>query len=200
MSRRRCAICLGLNRDAEIKQGQIAHLDGKPANNEIDNLAFLCLPHHDEFDGRRRQSKGLLVEEVKRYRKELHELIDKAWTQPVLVGQVHVRAPGDPSGRYARDGEFESAELTVRLLPSGRVHVRGFALWGKTRYYGPNIGDLEFEGDLQNGTVVHSEPVIPDTVYRLELIFKGEGLTAVEEHLGPFGMNVSFAGEYLRVE
>jgi hypothetical protein len=111
MSRRRCSICLGLNRDAEIKQGQIAHLDGDASNNDIDNLAFLCLLHHDEFDGRRRQSKGLLIEEVKRYRKELHELIDKAWTQPLLVGRAQIRSPGDPSGRWAREGEFESATV-----------------------------------------------------------------------------------------
>lgn len=47
-SRRRCSICFGLHRDIQIKPGQLAHLDGDHANNEFDNLAFLCLTHHDE--------------------------------------------------------------------------------------------------------------------------------------------------------
>lgn len=200
MSRRRCSICMGLSRDAEIKQGQIAHLDGDASNNELDNLVFLCLAHHDEYDTARSQSKGLTIDEVRRYRKELHELIDKAWTQPVIVGRLKVPAPGDPSGRYAREGEFESAEVAVKLLASGRVHVSGFAVWGKTRHYGPNFGELEFEADLENGFVVHTEPFLHDEVYRLEFRFNGERLTATENHLGPFGMNVSFAGEYLRIE
>jgi hypothetical protein len=32
-SRRRCCVCYGLNRDADTKQGQIAHLDKNRANN-----------------------------------------------------------------------------------------------------------------------------------------------------------------------
>lgn len=42
-SRRRCCICYGLYKDIGVKNGQIAHLDGNPANYTKDNLAFLCL-------------------------------------------------------------------------------------------------------------------------------------------------------------
>lgn len=71
-SRRRCCICFGIARDGDLKRGQIAHLDGNPGNNDSDNLAFLCLSHHDEYDGTTSQSKGLIISEVKAYREELY--------------------------------------------------------------------------------------------------------------------------------
>ena len=70
-SRRRCCICFGLNRDNRIKQGQLAHLDHEPTNNDIENLAFLCFDHHDQYDSRTSQSKKITIEEVKAYKKEL---------------------------------------------------------------------------------------------------------------------------------
>lgn len=69
--RRRCCLCWALDGDASEKRGQIVHLDQNPRNNKPDNLAFLCLRHHDEYDSRTRQSKGLIALEVKRYREEL---------------------------------------------------------------------------------------------------------------------------------
>jgi DNA-binding transcriptional ArsR family regulator len=71
-SRRRCCICFGLHRDVEVKAGQIAHLDGDRSNGSEDNLAFLCLVHHDEYDSRTSQSKNLTIDEVKAYRRELY--------------------------------------------------------------------------------------------------------------------------------
>jgi hypothetical protein len=70
-SRRRCCICFALNQDDTEKKGQIAHLDHDASNNSPDNLAFLCLDHHDQYDSRPSQAKGLTIEEVKRYRTEL---------------------------------------------------------------------------------------------------------------------------------
>lgn len=71
-SRRRCALCFGLNADHGTKPGQIAHVDRNPANSAAANLAWLCLSHHDEYDTRRSQSKGFTPEELKRYREELY--------------------------------------------------------------------------------------------------------------------------------
>lgn len=70
-SRRRCCICYALRRDESEKKGQIAHLDRDAANNTPNNLAFFCLEHHDQYDSRTSQSKGLTDDEVKRYRTEL---------------------------------------------------------------------------------------------------------------------------------
>src|SRR5947209_4905308 len=73
---RRCCICFGLNADLLEKQGQIAHLDKDPSNRDPDNLAFLCLPHHDRYDGKTSQSKGFTIEEVKSYRQKLWAAIE----------------------------------------------------------------------------------------------------------------------------
>jgi hypothetical protein len=72
-SRRRCCICFGLERDEEIKRGQIAHLDGDSSNNDPDNLAFLCFNHDDELDRKTSKSKRLTIEEVRAYRDELYK-------------------------------------------------------------------------------------------------------------------------------
>ena len=69
--RRRCAFCFGLHQDTSIKEGQIAHLDKNPSNYNIDNLAFLCLKHHNQYDSTTSQSKNLTMLEAKEYRKEL---------------------------------------------------------------------------------------------------------------------------------
>lgn len=71
-SRRRCCVCFGLHRDESIRKGQIAHLDGNPNNNDIENLAFLCFDHHEEYDSQTSQSKGLSRLEIVRYREELY--------------------------------------------------------------------------------------------------------------------------------
>jgi hypothetical protein len=75
LCRRRCCICFGLNRDVKQKQGQIAHLSRDSGDSDLDNLAFLCLPHHDDYDSRTSQSKGLRESEVRQYRKELYKKI-----------------------------------------------------------------------------------------------------------------------------
>jgi len=71
-SRRRCCICFALDQDCSEKRGQIAHLDRDPSNNDPDNLAFLCLDHHDQYDSRTSQTKNLTIREVKQYRSELY--------------------------------------------------------------------------------------------------------------------------------
>lgn len=75
LSRRRCCLCFGLLGDLGVKKGQIAHLDRDPSNNEVDNLAFLCLDHHDEYDSRTSQSKGLKRKELLIYRASLYSAV-----------------------------------------------------------------------------------------------------------------------------
>lgn len=72
-SGRRCCICACLEDDTGVKtDGQIAHIDRNPANNNLDNLAYLCLRHHDLYDTIRSQSKGITAGELKRYRNKLY--------------------------------------------------------------------------------------------------------------------------------
>lgn len=199
LSRRRCCICFGLNRDTRIKLGQIAHLDGNSSNNELDNLAFLCFEHHDQYDTRTSQSKGLTSREVRRYRKELHEVIEQAWKQPMSIAGSEVRSPGDISGRYIRETDYESAELEVTLLENNQVHITGVALWGTTREFGPNIGEIDFEAPLKEGRVEFTDSTLGEE-YKLEIRFENGRAFAKEQYVvGFFGMNVSFEGEYARV-
>lgn len=77
-SRRRCCLCLALRDDVTEKPGQIAHLDHKPSNNDPDNLAYLCLDHHNEYDSTTSQTKGLQPEEVKKYRAMLYKKLNNS--------------------------------------------------------------------------------------------------------------------------
>lgn len=80
-SRRRCCLCTYLEGDKGRKRGQIAHIDRDPANSAFDNLAYLCLEHHDEYDSRTSQSKSLTEGEIKTYRNRLYEENDSPPTQ-----------------------------------------------------------------------------------------------------------------------
>ncbi len=200
LCRRRCCICYGLNRDLDIKSGQIAHLDGRNDNNDMDNLAFMCFEHHDQYDSRTSQSKGLTPQEARRFRRDLHEVIERAWNQPVAIGKATIRGKGDASGHYVREGDFSSAELQVSTLLNGDVRVTGMAVWGKTREYGPNLGELDFEAEVRDDRAVFSDASLGGDEYRLELQFDGDRLIATEKYIvGYFGMNVSFEGEYRRI-
>jgi hypothetical protein len=77
-SRRRCCLCFALSNDAGEKKGQVAHLDRDSSNSARDNLVFLCLDHHDQYDSRTSQAKGLTIDEVKQYRSQLQRYVAKA--------------------------------------------------------------------------------------------------------------------------
>ncbi|MEZ8899652.1 hypothetical protein [Vibrio alginolyticus] len=84
-SMRRCAICFGVNNDSSQKSGQIAHLDQNNANPALENLVWLCLNHHDDYDGSTSQSKNYTFYEVKRYRDMLYDFVQKQRSQPVGI-------------------------------------------------------------------------------------------------------------------
>jgi hypothetical protein len=63
-SRRRCAFCVFLDNSYLLKRGQISHIDHDKLNNAEENLVWLCQPHHDEYDSRPSQTKGLTEREL----------------------------------------------------------------------------------------------------------------------------------------
>jgi hypothetical protein len=201
LSRRRCCICFGLNRDLQLKQGQIAHLDRNSSNGNRENLAYLCLAHHDQYDSRTSQSKGLTESEVKQYRKELHETVAAALAATVKLGDTESEAPG-VAGRYVRDGsdEFASAELQVSLSVGGAIKVDGIALAGRDRMGGTHVGVLDFEVPFPDGRRAFHEDRRNNGYYKLQLTFE-KGLALAEEYDsgGHFGLGVRFAGMYRKV-
>jgi hypothetical protein len=91
-SRRRCALCIHFNNDWGQKEGQVAHLDRNPSNFAEGNLAFLCLPHHDDYDTKRRQTKNLTIREAKTARDRLYKFIE-AGGDLAMAGQPNLGSP-----------------------------------------------------------------------------------------------------------
>jgi hypothetical protein len=77
LSRRRCCMCLALEKDDKEKEGQVAHLDGDRNNNKPENLAWLCLVHHSRYDSTTSQTKNYQMKEVKKYRQILYDYIKR---------------------------------------------------------------------------------------------------------------------------
>ncbi len=206
--RRRCAVCFGLNRDTSIKSGQIAHLDKDSSNNKDDNLAFLCLEHHDQYDSKNSQSKGFTIKEVRGYRDELHQNLGRALEISVRFGDL-LLPPEDPyAGTYIRIGTGEdSAEIVLTPLPDDpegqlQYHVSGFAMHGAEREYGPNIGTLSSVTIMgEDGALEAYEPVNGERSHSIKIVFD-EGRARFEEtnEFGVYGLGVTFRGEYHRVQ
>lgn len=74
-SRRRCAFCYYFSGDSREKDGQIAHIDRNHSHSSEDNLVFLCLKHHNQYDSRTRQSKAIQPEEARTAKAYLEESI-----------------------------------------------------------------------------------------------------------------------------
>lgn len=199
-SRRRCCLCFGLERTLDIVPGQLAHVDRDPSNHALENLAFLCLRHHDAYDSRTRQSKNITAAELVRYRDDLYLVMDRAFTAPVVVGGRRTRVAGDVTGRYAWRRENDQAELQVRLGDEGMLKVSGLALHGTTWSTGPHTGDLDFAARLEHGRLAYREPDERGG-YALNLEFSDQTIKATEERVsGRFGAGVSFAGTFAQVD
>ena len=206
-SRRRCCICFGLNRDVELKSGQIAHLDKRSNNSVENNLAFLCLVHHDEYDSSTSQRKGLTMGEVLRFKQELITALGSSFSQSVHFGEL-LTPPNDPfAGSYIRIGSsFDSAEIKIIPLPDDylskpRYFVEGFALWGSHRESGPNMGTFDFVGTMDNLQEINFVRDTYDggTASTFFDFFETNFIEIRENNIsGQYGMNVQFDGIYRR--
>lgn len=88
-SRRRCCLCFCLRNDAGEKRGQIAHLDRDRSNDAFENLAFLCLEHHDEYDSSTSQSRSLQEAEVRDHRDRLYEHLGRTASSDPDASPLH---------------------------------------------------------------------------------------------------------------
>lgn len=71
-SRRWCALCYGLQGLRQEKRGQIAHINKNSSDSKFDNLVFLCIDHHDQYDSKTSQSKNYTQAEVRKYRDQIY--------------------------------------------------------------------------------------------------------------------------------
>ena len=90
-TRRRCCLCYFLNEDKSQKRVQIAHIDRKRNNAASSNLVPLCLNHHDEYDSSTSQSKGITMEELRRYKNMLIAEVKKERRDDSLEIKVEER-------------------------------------------------------------------------------------------------------------
>lgn len=139
-SRRRCCLCTFLNGDLSIKKLQIAHLDRNPRNNKVDNLVALCLDHHDEYDSKTSQSKGITTKEIKHYRAELDKIIRKQDEQ-LLLPIVGTHQYGSPSAKLL--GQVLSAFDDDMLRLQNNRRSTGIALARLARTAIEEEGDFD---------------------------------------------------------
>ncbi len=98
-----------------------------------------------------------------------------------------------------------SAEISLTPLPDSiegekRYFISGFALWGVRREFGPNMGVLEFVGEVDDkGTMRYVRNNGRDNVMT-DLQFGNDGSLEVDEQnwVDEYGMNVTFIGSYHR--
>lgn len=200
-SRRRCCVCYGLNKDDSVKKGQIAHLNKKRDDNRLDNLVFLCLAHHDQYDTTTSQSKNLTKNEVREFRKELYNQISEIWKRPLnLIKNQQTNLAKIISGKYLREGYNEQAELEIIYIGNKRIKVNGLSFWGTKNKYGPNIGELGFQIDLIENKAVFSEQN-GSNLYRIFFEFNGNEIMVKEDYaIGKFGFNAGFGGLYEKIK
>ncbi|MBX9815426.1 hypothetical protein GO308_00115 [Sphingomonas sp. SFZ2018-12] len=103
--RRRCCLCYFLKGNQEERRGQIAHLNKRSDDDRLENLVWLCLEHHDSFDGNTSQSKGYTLGEVRHWRDKLIETLSEAVLpagQPMarIAREVVAEAETDPAHRW----------------------------------------------------------------------------------------------------
>jgi hypothetical protein len=129
-SRRRCCLCVFLNDRNDVRQGQIAHLNRDRSDSRFENLVFLCLEHHNDYDTRTHQSKGFSLGEVRQYRERLYRKYpneaDAAPTPHVELKPLAKIAQHRPPARYLQNqlgahqnlGSFLYGKLPTNLSSS----------------------------------------------------------------------------------
>ncbi len=120
---RRCALCFGLEGDLKRKRGQVAHIDQDPLNSQEDNLVYLCLEHHDEYDSKTRQVKGITEIELREYKRRL--------LAAVAVGEHKIaqnhKTTGERQLDVIRSHDERIFNKSDELMPES--HVREFVRW-----------------------------------------------------------------------
>jgi len=77
---RRCAFCFAFDDDRTAQPaGQVAHIDRDPENASLENAAYLCLKHHNDYDSKPSQAKRLTPNELKHHQAMLYEFLGQPW-------------------------------------------------------------------------------------------------------------------------
>lgn len=202
-SRRRCCLCYGLYRDFDIKSGQIAHIDRNNRNPDFDNLVYLCLDHHDQYDSIRSQSKGFTKGELKYYRDELYAKIAGDFRMLNDFLKDADFTPTQYDGVYSYRHPVMEASLTIRHIKDDVYSIDGSALYGTDRPGGPNIGLLSEIGVMKDNVLTYTDYNQDEKKieYGIRIEFDGDRIhvseLGMEGGMNPrFGAWVRFSGDY----
>jgi len=100
------------------------------------------------------------------------------------------------AGTYSWYSGGATASLTVKKDKVNGYGIVGDALYGMSRKYGPNLGDLSFTGFMKNGKLIYTEGKGEDK-YTLILTLRKDGSFDISEKgIPPFGHNVRFSGHF----
>lgn len=110
-SGRRCCICYGLQQDLTIKAyGKVIRLNRNAADNRPDNLAYLCLEHHNAYEVGGDQIAPLIMGDVKKYRAKLYAEIERMRRKGSWPAGFEV-----PYLNFAREEEIVSEPNTLAI-------------------------------------------------------------------------------------
>ena len=128
--KRRCCLCVYLDYDNNVKRGQIAHINHKPDDNREDNLVFLCLTHHDQYDGQTRLSRKFAADELKYYRDLLceeyavqPECSDVPTSIPIEVLEDAIACYYDDDSQYTSSKIYMTPSLDQALFIADKHEV-----------------------------------------------------------------------------
>ncbi|MFH1011690.1 MAG: hypothetical protein V1784_10715, partial [bacterium] len=114
--------------DYSVKPGQISHLNDDPSDSGINNLVWLCLLHHDQFDSSTSQSKNLTKAEVRHYRDQLYKQVSsekqiaQQGVQYALEGATRLTRPlFTLPGTHRKNPYFTSKHEVAAALRSLRA-------------------------------------------------------------------------------
>ncbi len=170
--KRICALCFGFKNDRTQKRGQLAHIDRNKANSSRDNAAFLCTPHHDEYDIVSKQTKRITPEELKAYQQQLCALLDS----PALWPSIHA---ANNTRKHLKSRGI-SLEVYDRRLPTYKTTIR--FLRDVQKDLRPDLQEvLKFAADTEEALFLFDENIAN---YLSELLKRALRLRAVALMLG----------------
>lgn len=112
-SRRRCCLCYFLDDRKTSQKGQIAHINRDRSDSNAENLVYLCLNHHDDYDSKPSQSKAYTQEEIRTYRDKLYKYLET----------TDIQAPNAHSDIHEFDPDFDIEE-ELNLVKRSKPHLK----------------------------------------------------------------------------
>ena len=82
-------MCYGLKGILDPADGQIAHMDRDRTNARIENLAYLCLKCHTDYDTRNNRVVAFTAGEIELYRSKLYRALGHDQVEWTITVRCH---------------------------------------------------------------------------------------------------------------